>query len=207
MLLSQQEPATVPLEVCSGRWRRPVKAKPVLAMVMWLVTAVALLALGSAPATADPDGDYLALLAAVKADPANADYRSQSSSSCQAMPGAEAGRSYAKPWSSQRNPKRTLPGLQVLEEYLELGWQKSARRIDGMYEDLRRRPIRKKPDQFTARELSIAIGRGQETNSVASIGKSAYSLKISRCDGARNAQLDGFLAADQMPFRLVVPPA
>src|SRR5271166_1705519 len=62
------------------------------------------------------------------------------------------------PWSPHRNPEGTLPGLQVLEEYLQLRRQKSACRIDGMYEDFRRRPIRKKPDESSTRDPSIAIG-------------------------------------------------
>jgi hypothetical protein len=39
---------------------------------------------------------------------------------------------------SERNPKRALPGLQVLEEYLQPCRQKSSGRIDGMHEDFRR---------------------------------------------------------------------
>src|ERR1700688_2774101 len=107
-------------------------------------------------------------------------------------------------WSSQRNPEGTLPGLHLLEEYLQLRRQKSAGRIDGMHEDFRRRPIRKKPDEFSTRDLSIAIGRWQQADAVAPIGKSAHRLEISRRHRPRDVELDGFLAADQMPFRLVV---
>jgi hypothetical protein len=63
--------------------------------------------------------------------------------------------------SSQRNPEGALPGPQVLEEYLQLRRQKSPCRIDGMHEDFRRRPIRKEPDKFSTRDLSVAIGRWQ----------------------------------------------
>ena len=68
----------------------------------------------------------------------------------------------------------------------------------------RRRPIRKKPDEFATRDLSIAIGRWQQADAVAPIGESAHCLEISRCHRSRDAELDGFLAADQMPFSLVV---
>src|ERR1700686_5295328 len=110
------------------------------------------------------------------------------------------------PWSSQRNPEGALPNLQVLEEYLQLRRQKSACRIDGMHEDFRRRPIRKKPDEFSTRDLSIAMGRWQQADAVATIGESAHRLEISRRHRPRDVELDGFLAADQMPFHLVVTP-
>ena len=108
------------------------------------------------------------------------------------------------PWSSQWNPEGALPGLQGLEEYLQLCRQKTTRRIDGMHEDLRRRPIRKKPDKLATRYLSIAIGRWQQADAMAPIGESAHGLEISRRHRPRDVELDGFLAADQMPFHLVV---
>src|SRR4051794_25723698 len=73
-----------------------------------------------------------------------------------------------------------------------------------MNEDLRRRPIGKKPDEFPARDLSIAIDPWQEADSVAPIGESAHRLEISCRHRPRDVELDGFLATDQMPFYLVV---
>src|ERR1700730_12367753 len=81
-----------------------------------------------------------------------------------------------RPASPQRNPEGALPGLQVLEEYLQLRRQKSACRIDGMHEDFRRRPIRKKPDEFPTHDLRVAISRRQQADPVAPIGESAYRL-------------------------------
>src|SRR5580704_11424018 len=107
-------------------------------------------------------------------------------------------------WSSQRNPRGALPGLQILQEYLQLRRQKSACRIDGMHENFRRRPIRKKPDEFSTRNLSVTIGRWQQANAVAPVGEGAHCVEISGRHRPRNVELDGFLAADQMPFRLVV---
>jgi hypothetical protein len=92
----------------------------------------------------------------------------------------------------------------MLEEYLHLRRQKPPRRIDGMDEDFRRRPIRKEPDEFSARDLSGAIGRWQQPDAVTPMGESAYGVKVSRSDGPGDVELDGFLAADQVPFRLVV---
>src|ERR1700727_3760039 len=92
----------------------------------------------------------------------------------------------------------------MLEEYLQFRRQKSPCRIDGMHEDLRRRPIGKKPDSVSARDLRVAIGRRQQADAVAPIGESAHRVKISRRCRPRDVKLDGFLAADQMPFRLVV---
>jgi hypothetical protein len=78
--------------------------------------------------------------------------------------------------------------------------------MDGMDEDLRRRPIRKKPDEFSIRDLKIAIGRWQQTDTVAPIGEGADRLEIPRRHRARDVDFDGFPAADQMPFRLAVAP-
>ena len=41
---------------------------------------------------------------------------------------------------------------------------------------------------------------------MAPIGESAHRLEISRRHRPRDVELDGFLAADQMPLRLVVTP-
>src|ERR1700722_3050155 len=92
----------------------------------------------------------------------------------------------------------------MLEEYLQFRRQKSPCRIDGMHEDLRRRPTGKKADEFSTRDLRVAIGRRQQANAVTPIGESAHCVKISRRHRPRDVQLDGFLAADQMPFHLVV---
>ena len=68
----------------------------------------------------------------------------------------------------------------MLEEYLQLRRQKSACRIDGVHEDFWRRPTRKKPDEFSPRDLSVAIGRWQQADAVAPIGKGAHRVEISR---------------------------
>ena len=73
-----------------------------------------------------------------------------------------------------------------------------------MQEDFRRRPIGKKPDEFSTRDLRVAIGRWQQANAVTPISERAHRVKISRGGRPRDVELDGFLAADQMPFRLVV---
>src|ERR1700733_14429544 len=75
-----------------------------------------------------------------------------------------------------------------------------------MHEDFRRRPLRKKPDEFSTRYLGIAIGRRQQTDTVAPIGEGADRLEIPRRHLPRDLHLDGFPAADQMPFRLAVTP-
>jgi hypothetical protein len=92
----------------------------------------------------------------------------------------------------------------VLEENPQLRWQESACRVDGMHENFRRRPIRKKPDEFSARDLSVAISRWQQADAVAPIGESAHRVEISRRCRPRDVKLDGFLPVDQVPFRLVV---
>src|SRR5580658_1897079 len=92
----------------------------------------------------------------------------------------------------------------MLEEDLQLRRKKSPRRIDGVHENFRRRPVRKKPDKFSARDLSVAIGRWQQADAVTPIGKSADRLEISGRHLPRDMELDGFLAADEMPLRLIV---
>jgi hypothetical protein len=92
----------------------------------------------------------------------------------------------------------------VLEENLQLLGKKSPCRVDGMHEDFRRRPIRKEPDEFSPRDLSIAISRWQQADAVTPIGESAHRVEIPSRHRPRDMELDGFLAADQMPFHLVV---
>jgi hypothetical protein len=73
-----------------------------------------------------------------------------------------------------------------------------------MNEDLWRRPIGKKPDEFSLCDLGVTVGRREQADAVAAIGESAHRMEISRRHRPGDVELDGFLAADQMPFRLIV---